>query len=177
MRRVLFGIILNSVFICLTLAQFSIDSYSIGIGRIRTDYSESSLYSDYQYAFYPELQLGGNMFAPPFTWTVYWGYWTDGITQAFHVSDMVTYSNHTHIIGVRIGALSSGPLRIGVFGGIAHHFIFMRYIGGSGIAGDRGYDHSQSMNTLEVGLNASFPLFEVSFNNSFLLAIVTMIEI
>jgi hypothetical protein len=164
MRRELFAIFVNMFFISLSLAQLSIDTYTASIGRIRTTYSGESFYSDYQYAFYPELQIGGRFIVPHFTWAVYWGYWTDGITKPFPVADMPTYSNHTNILGMRIGFLPAGsipnrPLQIQLFGGVSHHFISQHWIGGFGLAGDGGYDYKENMNTLDIGLSATFPIF------------------
>ena len=164
MRKPLFVIFISAFFFSSLFAQITIDNYCVSIGRIRTTHGSEPLYSNYQYAFYPELQIGGKLIVPYITWAVYWGYWTDGVTEPFPVADMPTYSNHTNILGMRIGYLPSvstpnGPLQIQVFGGFSHHFISQQWIGGFGLSGDGGSDYKENMNTLDIGLSASFPIF------------------
>jgi hypothetical protein len=142
-----------------TLAQLSLNAVSANVGAIRTLFPDYSFYEDYQYSVYPEVQIGGNLFIPSVRWIAYWGYWTDGVEKALPVLDFVTYSHSSHIVGVRFNLLPAKllphwPLPIGVFTGVAHHFIAGRYVGGFGFVGRPGQDFTDDANTLEIGLNA-----------------------
>jgi len=157
-KRIVLLTVVNALIICSSLAQLSLDSFSANVGTIRTTHSEHSVYSDYQYAFYPELQIGGTLFLSYFKWTTYWGYWSDGITEPLDVMDMVTYSGQTHILGARVTfhpaeVAPEFPLPVGIFAGFAHHFISVEYVGGLGFDGKPGHDYTQTLNTFELGLN------------------------
>lgn len=157
-------LILNFVAVTRTLAQLSLGNFSANVGTIRTTVSDHAPFSGYRYALYPELQLGGDLFTSYLRWTIYWGYWSDGITQPFPVMDMVTYSGQTQIGGVRFTFLPAEvaphwPLPVGIFAGVARHFTAVTYVGGFGIDGKPGHDFAQTANTFEFGLNADFSLF------------------
>jgi len=162
--RILFlSFIVNALFINVSFAQLGFDNVSANLGTIRTTYSESSPYSDYQYSLYPEFQAGGRFFTSFFRWAAYWGYWTDGIDHALPVADMVTYSSKSHIVGFRLAFFPADmapewTLPIGIFAGIAHHFVSIHYIGGFGIDGKPGHDFSEYLNTFELGLNTDFSI-------------------
>ena len=158
-RRVYFTTLLSVFLANASLAQLSFNTFSANIGAIRTTFPDDSRYSKYQYAIYPEFQVGGDFVVSYFRWTIYWGFWNDGITQALPVADMVTYSNQSHITGFRFTFLPSQiapewPLPVGVFGGIAHHFMSATYVGGLGLDGKPGQDFTQGSSTFELGLNA-----------------------
>ncbi len=157
-RRILLLTIVNALIIYSSLAQLSLDRFSANVGTIRSTHSDHSVYSHYQYAFYPEVQIGGSLFLPHFKWTTYWGYWSDGITEPLRVADMVTYSGQTHIIGARLTFLPAKvapefPLPVGIFGGFAHHFTSVQYVGGFGFDGKPGHDFTQSLNSFELGIS------------------------
>jgi hypothetical protein len=149
----------NLVSVSTTLAQLSLNSASVNVGTIRTLFPNDSRYTDFQYAFYPEVQVDGDFLASFVGWTVYWGYWSDGLENALPVADMVSYSYSSHIVGARFSFLPAKlldhwPLPIGIFAGTAHHFIAARYIGGFGLDGNPGHEFTADATTVELGLNA-----------------------
>jgi hypothetical protein len=152
-RITLIVIFVNTLFIYLASAQLSLDTYSANLGMIRTTYSSYP-----KYVFYPELQLGGNLFTSSFRWSGYWGYWTDGIDQPFSAPDMVTYSRQIHILGIRVAFFPARGI-IGIFGGVARHLTSVHYVGGFGFDGRPGHDFDESVSTIEIGINADLPLF------------------
>ncbi|MDP2885349.1 MAG: hypothetical protein Q8P51_10055, partial [Ignavibacteria bacterium] len=106
-----------------TLAQLSMNTVSVNVGTIRTLFPDYSYYQDYQYSLYPEVQIGGDFLIPSLQWTVYWGYWTDGLEKALPVADFVTYSYRSHIVGARFNFLPAKllphwPIPIGFFTGV-----------------------------------------------------------
>jgi len=160
-KRIVLLTVVNALIICSSLAQLSLDSFSANVGTMKTTHSEHSAYSDYQYAFYPEVQTGGSLFLPYFRWTIYWGYWSDGITEPLNVMDIVTYSRQTHILGARVTFFPAKiaprfPLPVGIFAGFAHHFTTARYVGTFGLFPySKPREHfTESLNTVEAGLNA-----------------------
>lgn len=153
------AVIVNLVAVNTTLAQLSLNTVSVNVGTIRTLFSDLSFYQGYQYSVYPEVQIGGNVFIPSVRWIAYWGYWTDGVEKAFPVTDHVTYSYSSHIVGARFNffpakLLPHWPLPIGIFTGVAHHFISGKYVSGSGFDGRPGQDLAGDATTFEIGLNA-----------------------
>lgn len=151
------ALIANIVGVNTTLAQLSLNTVSANFGTIRTLFPD--YYQNYQYAVYPEVQIGGDFFIPSIRWITYLGYWTDGVDKPLPIADHVTYSYSSHIVGTRFNFLPAqllhhGPLAIGVFTGLAHHFISRKYVGGSGLDGRPGQDFAGNANTLEIGFNA-----------------------
>lgn len=161
MKKGLIIIVLTLSFVGVTrtYAQISLNTLSANVGTIRTLFPNYSPYEDYQYSFYPELQVGGDFLTPSIQWIVCWGYWMDGVKKAFPVADMVTYSYSSHLLGARFNIfpgklLPHWPLPVGVFTGLAHHFISGKYVGGFGLDGRPGRDFTRSGNTFEAGINA-----------------------
>jgi hypothetical protein len=143
--------------------QINVNSVSVHFGAIRTLFPAISYYSGHLYAFYPELQVGGRFFTHLAGWTVYWGYWTDGVEEPFPVMDMTSYSYSSHIVGTRLTFFptrgdESSPHPIGIFVGISHHFIAARCIGGSVYNGNPEQNYTRTSNTIEIGLNIRFPI-------------------
>ncbi len=146
-----------------TLAQLSLNTVSANIGTIRTLSPDASFSQNHQYALYTELQIGGNFLIPSVRWSVYWGYWTDGVEETLPVMDFVTYSYSSHIVGGRFNFLPAKllphwPLPVGIFAGVGHHFISGKYVGGFGLDGAPGQDFTVGATTLEIGLNAEADL-------------------
>ena len=142
-------------------AQVNINTVALSVGSIRA-YSDP-IYSKYEYSIYPELQIGGKLFMPFICWSVYWGYWTDGIKDPLPVMDMITYSISSHIFGARLTFIPSlaadhWPLPVSIYAGFAHHLLLYNYVGGFGYAGNKGQDHNQGSNTIEFGLQAYYPI-------------------
>jgi|GEM_PF-1912044 len=153
-------LILNIICVNTTLAQLSLNTVSASIGTIRTLFPDYSFYQNYQYSVYPEVQIGGNFLIPSLRWIACWGYWMDGVEKALPVADHVTYSYSSHIVGARFNFLPAKllphwPLLIGVFTGVAHHFISGKYVGGFGYDGKLGQNITDDATTIEIGLNAN----------------------
>jgi hypothetical protein len=153
---IIVGVIINLVGVSTLTAQLNLNNISANIGVINT------LYSDL--VIYPEVQIGGNVIIPSIRWTIYWGYWIEGINKPIIGSDYVTYSYNSHILGTRFTLMLSKlsdnlDLPFGIFIGASHHFISVKYIGGAGIDGKPGHDATIGTTTLEVGLNAEVQAF------------------
>lgn len=139
---------------------------SANIGFIRTVFPDYVHYSDYQYAFYPELEVDAEILAPYTRGGVYWGYWNDGVNSPLPVKDAVTFSYRSHILGARITflpkkLLDNWLLPFGVFVGAARHFISEQCVGGFDIGGstcnEAHYrDSRYNIHTLEAGLSSEF---------------------
>ncbi len=164
-RLIIISVIAGVVAVRPMTAQIHLNMVSANVGSIRTLFPDHSFYHDFQYSFYPEFQIGGDFLTPSIQWVTYWGFWKDGVEKALPVADFVTYSFSSHIIGARFNLLLAHvlphwPLPLGVFAGVAHHFISGTYIGGFGLDGMPGRDYSDGVTTLELGLNAKADLFE-----------------
>ena len=138
--------------------QFNVNAVSANVGTIRTMWPDQSLFENYQYTLYYELQIGGQFFAPSLKWVAYWGHWDDGIAGALPVADMATHSYSSHVVGLRFSVhpaklLAHWPLPIGVFAGASHEFLSKRYVGGHDYYGRPGNDYAEDVTTLEIGLN------------------------
>jgi hypothetical protein len=138
--------------------QFNMNTVSANVGTIRTMWPDQSVFEEYQYTLYYELQIGGLFFAPSFKWVAYWGHWDDGIARALPVADLATHSNSGHVIGARVFVLPTEllahwPLPVGVFAGASHEFLSIRYVGGHDYYGRPANDYTEDVTTLEIGLN------------------------
>lgn len=136
-------------------AQLTVNSVSLNAGTIRSLSAES--WTNNHWKFYPELQLGGDLFVAPFRWTMYWAYWSDGFQKVpFYYWSVYSYSSH--IIGARVQVvLPRAPL--GVFVGISQHFIARTYLGGTNdFPGKPLTDISANATTFELGLNGEVEL-------------------
>jgi hypothetical protein len=110
--------------VCVTTnspAQLDMSTISTRAGVIRTLVYEYAP-SKFQWAFYPEIEIGGTFFTPSISWGVSWGYWS-------RVDDeYVVFTDKSHVVGVRFSFLPQVaaphfliPLKLSV--GIADHFI------------------------------------------------------
>jgi hypothetical protein len=136
-------------------ASGQVDFVSARAGWIANPYS-SSLEKN-RWLFFPELEIGGELFTPPLSWSATWGYWTEGITEVLPIADFVTYSHSGHIVTLRIAldpqALDPHlPLPIELFAGAAGHFQEIRYVGGFDYAGRAGENSSDLSVTGLLGL-------------------------
>jgi hypothetical protein len=163
-RLIIIGVV-TGIFVARPMtAQIHLSTVSANIGSIRTLFSDHPFYRDFQYALYPEFQIGGDFLTPSIQWVTYWGFWKDGVANALPVADFVTHSFSSHIVGARFNLLLANvlphwPQPLGVFTGVAHHFISGTYIGGVGLDGKPGRDYSDGVTTLEIGVNAKVDLF------------------
>jgi hypothetical protein len=159
--------------ICVSAApgQVDVSTISARIGTIRTLWRDNTTYEAYLWTVYPELEIGGRLFMRYLSWGASWGYWSDGIDKVLPVVDMATYSQASHILGLRIGfhpqlADEHWPIPLVVFGGLSHHMIKTRYIGGGDFPIKTTYagefkpytindDHST---TIHLGLGVTIPM-------------------
>jgi hypothetical protein len=154
-RRVIISIILTSLLLHFSaIAQVDLSSITLKVGSIRTLLSDEG----YQYALCPELQIGGSFLTKYFNWGIYWSYWDDGLDKVLW-KDAVIYSYSSHIVGLRmsfspIKCIDNWYIPIDIFGGIAHHFIKRKYVGGIDWNGIVGTDYASGTTTGEVGLMA-----------------------
>jgi hypothetical protein len=123
----LYFIVLTIFFGNNSIAQFNLNSVSVQAGAI-TGIATSNL------VLFPEIQVGGPLGKSFIQWSLYWGYWDDGVNKVYY-SDYIAYSYHGHIVGARMYffpslAADHWPLPIALFGGFAHHFIVRTYVGG-----------------------------------------------
>jgi len=154
----LYFIISTFSFVSPTIAQFNLNavSFQVGvIGGIATP----------DHVLYPKAQVGGFLGRPFIQWSLYWGYWDDGVDQVTSV-DYITYSYSGHIVGTKIyffptEVADHWPVPIAFSGGIAHHFIHRTYVGGEDFVGTRGSEGAESSNTVEAGLGIYFKLTEL----------------
>jgi hypothetical protein len=162
---IIINVIISVIVVRTTTAQIHLNTVSANIGSIRTLFPDYSFYHDFQYSIYPEFQIGGDFLTPSIRWVTYWGFWADGIENALPVADFVTYSYSSHIVGARFNFLLENflphvPLPIGIFTGVAHHFISVRYVGGFGFDGKAGHDYSDGVTTFEIGVNGEVDVFD-----------------
>lgn len=116
------------------------------------------------YAFYPEIQLSGRLItldkaAITLGGSLYWGYWSDGVSVLSNCADCITYAYDSHIVGARLSAaLDALPFSPMLVGGVSMNLFHADYIGGAGVAGNKGEDFSDSFSTAEIGLRFEIPL-------------------
>ena len=142
------------------LPQVDISSLTVRMGATRTLWPDISPYSGHMWSFYPELEIGGRFIVPCLSWGASWGYWSDGIDEAYPAMDMTTYSSSSHIVAARIGFQpqrldSHWPIPVMIFTGVAQHFIEQKYIGGGG---EGRKDISEKSTTAFAGLGFSIPV-------------------
>jgi hypothetical protein len=142
-----------------TLAQVDLSRVTLRAGAIRTQ----SPYEDHLWSFYPEVEVGGHFIAAYLSWGASWGYWSDGIDEPLPFMDMVTYSQKGHILAARLGFWpqlldNHWPIPITVFVGVARQFTKTTYVGGFGLAGNRGQNSSDQLTMVFVGAGLSVPI-------------------
>jgi hypothetical protein len=145
-------------------AQTNLNNVSINAGIIEKLFYNNPFEKCFQYTFYQELQCGGDLMIPFIYWTVYWGYWNDGVNEVLPIMDAVTYSFSSHVVGGRFTLIPAKLLDrwrvpIGFFAGIGNHFISRRYVGGLGYDGSPGQNLRFNVLTLDVGVNIEVKLF------------------
>ena len=165
-RRIAIAALATAFCFSAALAQVDVSLISAKIGTIRTLWRDDPIYSEHLWSLYPEIELGGRFFKPYLSWGASWGYWSDGIKEALPVMDGITYSEASHILGLRIAfypqiADEHWPIPLSVFGGVSHHLIKMTYIGGGDYAGRRGQDFNDHSTTAHVGLGVSVPILDL----------------
>ena len=159
-HKIIFIFIPIIVLVSSSVAQINVNSVSFGFGIIHPFGS----FHENEYVFYPELRIIGRCFLSYLDWSTYWGYSDDRVDEVRY-TDAIVYSARTNIIGGRIAftparALKHWILPITIFGGISHHFISLKYIGGGDYDGNIGYDHNIGSNTLELGLKVYYIIVE-----------------
>lgn len=132
---------------------------SVGIIRnLQTDpqFSRYSVYPEFQVSAPfvstkdPSVILGGS---------IYSGAWFDGVNTITGGTDSnQTYSHSSVIVGGRIYVnFSKGSAPLTISGGLARHFIWADYVGGTSL-GRPGADHRDTLDTAELGLRLQFPV-------------------
>ena len=130
------------------------------------------------YTFYPEVQIASRPFplvrGISLQGGLHWGYWNDGVREHKLGQDHNTYSQSSHIAGVRFHIIPTeiSFVYTSLFSGLSWHFVSSDFLGGfdeclynPGICihgSDRG-NHSgeayhERFNALEVGLRVAVPL-------------------
>ncbi len=143
-------------------AQVDISFTSVRAGAIRTQ-SLDFQGEGYLWSFYPELQVGGQLFRPYLFWAATWGYWSDGINEPLPIYDFVTYSQRGHILTARIGVRPRVlaphlPIPISFFVGVAQHISWTTYIGGTDLGGHHGTNSTDRTTSGLFGLDISVPI-------------------
>jgi hypothetical protein len=115
----------------LCFCQVDVSVISARAGAIRSESMTS--HGNYLWSFYPEIEVGGRLFAQYLSWGIYWGYWTDGTVQAEYVPDSVQYSGHGHVLSARasikIQSITAHfPVPITFSAGVAHIFSESAYV-------------------------------------------------
>jgi len=141
--------------------NFNLSSISLNMGAIEHFYRDDPAVSSI-YAFYPEAQASGPLFASYLHWTLAWGFWDDGIGGPLNHENKITYSFRSHILGARLmfrprKTGENWPLPVGLFAGYSRHLVHAEYVGGLDAGGKPGHDASRHSNTIEIGLNGEFP--------------------
>jgi hypothetical protein len=134
-------------------AQITLNSAGVSAGVI--DRLESTP-SGANVVFYPEVQVGGRFISPFLEWSAACGYWNDRISGV-QGSDYEQYSAQGLILSGRVIfvpqlADANWVLPVAVIGGISHHFISEKFIGGSSWVSGGHRDGAYSTNALEGGL-------------------------
>lgn len=142
-------------------AQPDISRATVSFGRIKN--YQSDFGSDKEYAFYPEIALGGKLADSFLEWEIFGSYWTDGISEVFSVMDAATYSYSSAVFGARSNVmifdlLKNFPLPVYGTAGISFHKIYEKYIGGSDLTGRHRADNSINQFTYDFGLGFDFEL-------------------
>lgn len=138
-------------------AQVCLSSISVMAGSMGTINAHER-----EYAFYPEITVGGPIYASYLTWETYWGFWDDGIEREY-MRDGWSYSHSGHILGARVGfspqkAAEHWLIPLDLFAGVAHHFVKSKNLGGSDWDGRTGSDRQEKVTTAEIGLSARIAL-------------------
>jgi len=145
--------------------QTNISTVSIKFGAIRTLFSDESFYKGYFYTFYPEVQIGGTVLKKYIHWGINWGFWDDNVSKPFPVKDFVSYSYSSHIIGSRLAISVNNiikeeyTIKLSPFCGLSRHFVRAKYVGGFGVGGNPGFDHTQIVNTVDIGINIKVKVY------------------
>ena len=116
----------------LCFCQVDVSVISARAGAIRSESITS--HGNYLWSFYPEIEVGGRLFAQYLSWGISWGYWTDGPVEVEPAVDFVQYSGHGHIlsgrVGIRIQSIATHfPIPLTISAGVAHIFSESAYVG------------------------------------------------
>ena len=71
----------------LCFCQVDVSVISARAGAIRSESITS--HGNYLWSFYPEIEVGGRLFAQYLSWGISWGYWTDGPVEVEPAVDFV----------------------------------------------------------------------------------------
>lgn len=140
-------------------SQPDVSTLSLKGGLFRNLFPEDYCRYTAIYSIYSELELGGALVRTGLlTWSIYTGYWDDGVEERFPIADGITYSYSSILIGSRLGFMPAIerpelPVQPGVFVGISHHFIKADYVGGAGFDGKPGEDFRRENSYYELGFN------------------------
>ena len=148
----------------MTHAQVNVNSVSLNAGIIRMLNPHTIDAHGFPFVFYPEIQVGGDLFAPGFRWTAFWGYADDG-GQEQESFPLGVYSIHT--IGVRLELrpeqlLPHWTIPVGVFAGAGYHAATYRsvsnriWVESSASEGPITHEPSAQFVAFEAGANLEF---------------------
>ena len=162
-RRLMYGLACVIAFLPVaSYAQLDLSSVTLRAGAIPSQ-TPNYFEPGYIWSFYPEVEVGGHLFAPYLNWGVTWGYWSDGIDQPKPWADFITYARTGHILSARMRfspqALDAHiPLPITFSVGIAEHLIKTIYVGGTDFVGKRGANSIDQAVSGLLGIGFSIPV-------------------
>ena len=150
---------------CMTHAQVNLNSVSLNAGIIRVLNPYTIDAHGFPFVFYPEIQVGGDLFRPGFQWTVFWGYADDGDQQAG--VDYLGGAYSSHAVGIRLEIrpehlLPHWAIPVGVFAGAGYHAFTFRnpdnrtWVESALSEGPITHEPSAQFVALEAGANLEF---------------------
>ena len=124
------AIALVSLGVVCAQAQTNVNHVSVNAGIIRALDPHLAGALGGEYVFYPEVQVGGDLFTPGLRWVVFWGYADDG-ARAPYWGLFGVYSSHA--VGVRVqirpeDLLPHWVIPVGIFAGAAYHAATYRIV-------------------------------------------------
>ncbi|MGE5680091.1 MAG: hypothetical protein ACM34K_04345 [Bacillota bacterium] len=135
-------------------AQINITYLTLNAGIIKNQ--QQDIGGANQFAFYPEIGIGGPFYNYYLEWRLNFGFWDDGIRDPLNVMDMPTYSHNSIILGGKIiflpqNAMEHFPLPVHLMLGFSYHYLGEKYIGGEGVDGKHRPPHDYKVPALDLG--------------------------
>jgi hypothetical protein len=161
------NILLKSVVVLLVfasnsaLAQLSPNSVGLHLGAIQPvgyDIADQAP----AFAFYPELQIRGDLPLNKINWLIRWGYWDDRVEEPYPVMDWYTYSYSSHILSLQLAYLPEAPglpFNVQLAAGASGHIVSKRLVGGSGWTPPEPNSRESTI-SFDLGFQASRPVVD-----------------
>ncbi|GMQ80817.1 MAG: hypothetical protein BMS9Abin05_0246 [Rhodothermia bacterium] len=116
-------------------------------------------------AIYPEVEFSVPIYFHPNTGktlsaALYAAYWSDGVTEFVSCgADCVAYAYRAGMLGLRLRQqLTANPVNFSIHLGLSQQFLRAKYVGGFGIVGNPGKDHSDIVRSVTSGVRVQLNL-------------------